>query len=132
VGIYSHGGWYGEPENELAILKTVGMSNVAMVYNFFHGQAQIDRLTDFLPKILPHLLAVNIDGMKKEGPRIITVGEGTSELDMLKLVRSRGYKGPIGILNESTERDAEVGLAENMAGLQRVLRAMGNGAALKT
>lgn len=132
VGIYNHGGWYGEPENELAILQAVGMPNVGLVYNFSHGQAQIDRFPAFFPKILPHLLAVNIDGMKKEGPRIITVGEGTSELDMLKLVRSSGFKGPIGILNESTERDAEVGLAGNMAGLQKMLRAMGDEAALKT
>ena len=132
VGIYNHGGWYGEPENELAILKAVGMPNVGLVYNFSHGHGQIDRFPAFFPKILPYLLAVNINGMKKEGPGIITVGEGISELDMLKLVRSSGYKGPIGILNESTERDAEVGLAGNMAGLQKLLRAMGDEAALKT
>lgn len=132
VGIYNHGGWYGEPENELAILKAVGMPNVGLVYNFSHGHEQIDRFPAFFPRILPHLLAVNINGMKKEGPRVITVGEGSSELDMLKLVRSSGYKGPIGILNESTERDAEVGLKGNMAGLQKMLRAMGDEAALKT
>ncbi len=132
VGIYNHGGWYGEPENELEILKAVGMPNVGLVYNFNHGQDQIDRFPAFFPKILPHLLAVNIDGMKKEGPRILIVGEGTSELSMLKLVHSSGYKGPIGIINESTERDAEVGLAANMAGLQKILRAIGDNAALKT
>jgi sugar phosphate isomerase/epimerase len=132
VGLYNHGGWYGEPENQLAILKAVGMPNVGMVYNFHHGQEQIDRFPAFFPKILPYLLAVNISGMKKEGPMIITVGEGRSELDMLKLVRSSGYQGPIGILNHSTERDAEVGLKGNMAGLQKLLRAMGDEAALKT
>jgi sugar phosphate isomerase/epimerase len=132
VGIYNHGGWYGEPANELAILKAVGMPNVGLVYNFHHGHDQIDRFPGFFPEILPHLLAVNINGMKKEGPMIVTVGEGSSELEMLKLVRSSGYKGPIGILNHSTERDAEVGLKGNMAGLQKMLRAMGDEAALKT
>jgi sugar phosphate isomerase/epimerase len=132
VGIYNHGGWYGEPANELAILKAVGMPNVGLVYNFHHGHEQIDRFAAFLPEILPHLLAVNINGMKKEGPMILNVGEGTSELDMLKRVRASGYKGPIGILNHSTERDAEVGLKGNMAGLQKMLRAMGDKAALKT
>ena len=132
VGIYNHEGWYGEPENELAVLQAVDMPNVGLVYNFHHGQAQIDRFPAFLPKILPHLLAVNINGMKKEGPMILTVGEGTNELEMLKLVRSSGYKGPIGILNHSEERDAEVGLKANMAGLQKLLRTMGDDAALKT
>ena len=132
VGVYNHGGWYGEPENELAILNAVTMPNVGMVYNFSHGQAQIDRFPEFFPKILPHLLALNIDGMKKEGPRIIPVGEGTSELEMLKLVRASGFKGPVGILNEAADRDAEVGLAGNIAGLQKVLRTMGDEAALKT
>ncbi len=132
LGVYNHGGWYGEPENELAILNAVAMPNVGMVYNFSHGQAQIDRFPEFFPKILPHLLALNIDGMKKEGPRIIPVGEGTSELEMLKLVRASGFKGPVGILNEAADRDAEVGLAGNIAGLQKVLRTMGDEAALKT
>jgi sugar phosphate isomerase/epimerase len=132
VGIYNHEGWYGEPENELAILDAVGMPNVGLVYNFSHGQAQIDRFPAFFPKILPHLLAVNIDGMKKEGPKVLGVGEGTSELEMLKLVRSSGFKGPIGIINENLEKDAEAGLARNMAGLQKMLRAMGDEAALKT
>lgn len=132
VGIYNHGGWYGEPENELTILKAVDMPNVGLVYNFHHGQEQMDRFPAFFPKILPHLLAVNINGMKKEGPMIVTVGEGANELDMLKVVRSSGYKGPIGILNHSTERDAEAGLKANMAGLQKLLRSMGEEAALKT
>jgi sugar phosphate isomerase/epimerase len=132
VGIYNHGGWYGEPENELAILKAAGMPNVGLVYNFHHGHEQIERFPVFLPQIVPYLLAVNINGMKKEGPMIVNVGEGSSELDMLKLLRSSGYQGPIGILNHSTERDAEVGLKENMAGLQKMLRAMGDEAALKT
>ena len=132
VGLYNHEGWYGEPDNELAVLEAVGMPNVGLVYNFHHGQAQIERFPAFLPKILPHLLAVNINGMKKEGPMILTVGEGTYELDMLKLVRSSGYKGPVGILNHSEERDAEAGLKANMAGLQKLLRAMGDEAALKT
>jgi sugar phosphate isomerase/epimerase len=132
VGIYNHEHWYGEPENELAILHAVDMPNVGMVYNFSHGQDQIDRFPIFFPKILPYLLAVNIDGMKKEGPRILTVGEGRSELGMLELVRSSGYKGPIGILNEAADRDAEVGLKANMEGLQKLLRVMGDDAALKT
>jgi hypothetical protein len=40
--------------------------------------------------------------------------------------------GPIGILNHSTERDAEVGLREKMGGLQKLRRQLGDEAALKT
>jgi sugar phosphate isomerase/epimerase len=132
VGIYNHGGWYGEPENELAILRSVNLPNVGIVYNFHHGHEQIDRFPGFFPKILPHLMAVNLNGMKKEGPMIIPIGEGDRELEMLKVIRASGYQGPIGILNHSTERDAEVGLKLNMTGLQKLLRAMGDEAALKT
>ena len=108
------------------------MPNVGLVYNFHHGHEQMARFPEFFPKMLPHLLAVNINGMRKDGPMILTVGEGDRELEMLKLVRSSGYKGPIGILNHMEERDAEVGLKANMAGLQKMLRAMGDEAALKT
>jgi sugar phosphate isomerase/epimerase len=132
VGIYNHGGWYGEPENELAILEAVQMPNVGLVYNFHHGREHIDRFPALFRRIVPHLLAVNINGMNREGPMILPVGEGSSELDMLKVVRASGYKGPIGILNHSTEQDAEVGLRANIAGLQKLLRVMGDEAALKT
>src|SRR4051812_32674932 len=36
VALYNHGGWFGEPENQIAIIETLkrdGLTNVGMVYN---------------------------------------------------------------------------------------------------
>lgn len=132
VGLYNHGGWFGEPENQLAILERAATANVGMVYNFHHGREQMDRFAEFFPKILPHLMAINLNGMKKDAPMLLKLGEGYRELEKLRIIRDSGYHGPIGILNHSTERDAEVGLREKMGGLQKLRRQLGDEAALKT
>jgi hypothetical protein len=46
VALYNHGGWFGEPENQIAIiekLKGQGVTNVGMVYNLHHGHEHLDR-----------------------------------------------------------------------------------------
>ena len=45
-----------------------------------------------------YLSCVNINGMKKEGPEIIPVGQGDSEKYMIDLLLQSGYNGPWGIL----------------------------------
>jgi sugar phosphate isomerase/epimerase len=132
VGLYNHGGWFGEPENQLAILQKAGRKNLGMIYSFHHGREQMDRFAEFFPKILPHLMAVNLDGMTKDAPMILNLGEGDRELEMLRIVRDSGYQGPIGILNHREDRDAEVGLRQNMEGLKKLLLKLGDEAALKT
>lgn len=133
VGLYNHGGWFGEPENQLAIIEYLKMSNIGIVYNFHHAETQIERFPEFYPKILPHLLALNISGLKKGNPgQVVPVGEGDAEMGMMKIVEQSTYKGPIGIINESTHPDAETGLKINIDGLKKILGTMGNAAALKT
>lgn len=132
VGLYNHGGWFGEPENQLAIVERAAMKNVGIVYSFHHGREQMDRFAEFFPKILPHLMAINLNGMRKDAPMILNLGEGDRELEMLRIIRDSGYHGPIGILNHSTERDAEVGLRENIEGLKKLLRQLGDAAALES
>lgn len=133
VGLYNHGGWFGEPENQLAIIAYLNMPNIGMVYNFHHAETQIQRFPEFFPKILPHLLAVNISGLRKGNPgQVVPVGEGDAEMEMMKVVEKSGYKGPIGIINESTHPDAETGLKINMEGLKKLLGTMGNAEALKS
>jgi sugar phosphate isomerase/epimerase len=132
VGIYNHGGWFGEPENQLAILQRLGMSNVGMVYNFHHAHEQLDRFPAFFPQLVPHLYAVNINGMKAGGPKILTVGQGDREVELLKIIRDSKYRGPIGIVNHIETQDAEIGLRSNMEGLKSVLRQIGDTQALAT
>jgi sugar phosphate isomerase/epimerase len=124
VGLYNHGGWFGEPENQLAILKTLKAPNVGIVYNFHHGHDQIDRFPELLARMKPHLYCININGMLKDGEtsgkKILTVGEGDRELAMLKTIEKSGWRGPIGILNHRPEADAEESLRKNIDGLNKL------------
>ena len=121
VGLYNHEGWYGEPENQLAIIEKLRMKNLGMVFNFHHAQIQVDRFNSFFPKILPHLLCINIAGIRKNDPAIYPVGSGDSEQNMMRLIATNGYRGPIGIINESTHPDAETGLRMNLDGLAKLI-----------
>ncbi|MDQ1085503.1 sugar phosphate isomerase/epimerase [Siphonobacter sp. SORGH_AS_1065] len=133
VGLYNHGGWFGEPENQLAVIDYLKKPNLGMVYNFHHAEEHIERFPQFFPKILPHLLALNLAGLKKGNPvKVVPIGDGDAEQGMMEVVKKSGYKGPIGIINEDTAPDAEVGLTLNMKGLQKVLQAMGDQQALKS
>ena len=133
VGLYNHGGWFGEPENQLAIIAYLKMKNIGIVYNFHHAETQINRFPEFFPEILPHLLSLNLSGLINGSPgRVVPIGEGDSELEMMRIVRESKYKGPIGIINESTDPDAERGLRINIEGLKRMLESLGDTAALST
>lgn len=132
VGLYNHAGWYGEPENELAILRAVKETNVGMVYNFNHAQDQIQRFPAFFPEILPHLMAVNLGGLRQGDPRNFPLGRGGSAQKMISIVWKSGYHGPIGIINETTAPDAEVGLKMNLEGLEHILANIGDTRALAT
>ncbi|WP_207423573.1 sugar phosphate isomerase/epimerase family protein [Desertivirga brevis] len=133
VALYNHGGWYGEPENQLAVIEYLKMPNIGIVYNFHHAEEQVERFPEFFPKIKPYLYAVNLMGLKGTRPaKVLTVGEGDQEAKMMKLVKDSGYKGPIGIINEETHPDAEVGLKMNMDGVAKVAEAIGDKEAAKS
>jgi sugar phosphate isomerase/epimerase len=132
VALYNHNGWPGEPENQLAVLDLVKAANVGIVYNFNHAQDQIERFPQFFPRILPHLLALNIAGLRQGQQKIYPVGRGDSEQKMIALVWKSGYHGPIGIINENTAPDAKRGLQMNLFGLQQILAEIGDESALAT
>lgn len=125
LGLYNHEGWYGEPENELAILERLNDRNVGLVYNFNHAQEHTETFAKFFPSILPHLIALNLAGLKKGDQHIYPIGDGDSEQEMIRIVWKSDFKGPIGIINEDTDPDAEKGLKMNMAGLKKVLTSIG-------
>jgi hypothetical protein len=120
VALYNHGGWFGEPENQLAVLAKLGLPNVGIVYNLHHGHDHLDRLPALLRKMKPHLLALNLNGMVKNGDRagkkILPLGQGDLDLGLLRSIRASGYRGPIGILGHTTD-DAEERLRDNLDGL---------------
>jgi sugar phosphate isomerase/epimerase len=122
VALYNHGGWFGEPENELAIIAAVGAPDVGMVFNFHHAHDLIERLPALWPRMLPHLRAVNVNGMIPGGPKILTIGEGSHERGMLRALRDAGYRGPIGILGHVDNEDVELVLQRNLDGLRAMAR----------
>jgi sugar phosphate isomerase/epimerase len=118
VALYNHGGWFGEPENQIAIIERLKMPNVGIVYNFHHGHEHMDRFPELIRKMKPHLLTLNINGMRKDGPKILPVGQGDRELEMLRAVVDSGYRGPIGVLGHREELDAEEALRLNLEGIK--------------
>ncbi|MCL4639632.1 MULTISPECIES: sugar phosphate isomerase/epimerase family protein [Olivibacter] len=121
VGLYHYDGWFSEPENQLAVINYLKMPNIGIVYNFHHAQKHLERFPDFFPKILPYLMAINVVGLKQEDDlKLVPVGWGNRELELLKLIASSPYRGPIGIINDGLEQDPEVALKKNLEGLERI------------
>ena len=124
VGLYNHGGWFGEPENQLAIIEQLKLPNVGIVYNQHHGHDHVDRFPALLAKMRKNLLCLNLNGMTKDGERrgqkILQLGQGELDLGLLKTIRDSGYRGPIGIIGH-TQDDAEARLHDNLDGLDWLL-----------
>ena len=123
VALYNHGGWFGEPENQIVIIERLragGITNVGLVYNLHHGHEHLDRFGALLRLMKPHLFALNLNGMTRDGERlgqkIMPIGQGDIDLDLLRAIRDSGWRGPIGILNH-TDEDAEARLLDNLEGL---------------
>jgi glucose dehydrogenase/sugar phosphate isomerase/epimerase len=123
VALYNHGNWFGEPENQIQIinrLKQDGVTNVGIVYNLHHGHDHLDRFPTLLQQMKPYLVALNLNGMTKNGDalgkKIMPLGQGDLDLKLLKIIRDSGWNGPIGILNH-TDEDAEARLHDNLDGL---------------
>lgn len=124
VALYNHGGWFGEPENQLAIIEALNLPNVGIVYNQHHGHDHVDRFPALLKQMMPRLLALNLNGMVPKGDqigqKIMPLGTGSLDLKLLKTVKESGYRGPIGILGH-TQDDAEARLNDNLDGLAWLL-----------
>ncbi|HEX6960453.1 MAG TPA: TIM barrel protein [Lacipirellula sp.] len=121
VGLYNHGGWFGEPENQLAIIDALDAPNVGIVYNLHHAHDHVDRLAKLLPQMLPHLYAINLNGTDrggdKHGRKILPLGQGELDLELLGAIHNSGYRGPVGIIGH-TQDDAAKRLRDNLDGLE--------------
>jgi sugar phosphate isomerase/epimerase len=119
VELYNHNGWFGQPDNEVAVigrLKQKGVSGVGMVYNFSHGHADIADFPALWKRIQPYVVAVNVTGMVSDG-RLIPPSQGDHELGMLRTIQQSGWHGPIGLIAEQGG-DAEVTLRNNLRGFE--------------
>ncbi len=118
VGLYNHGAWFGEPENQVAILKALPEFSIGLIYNFHHAHEQLVAYPDLVKLMKPYLWAVNLNGMKAEGPKILPIGKGDKEQEMIQLLKDEGFDGPWGVLGHVETADVRLILEENLAGLQ--------------
>jgi len=125
VGLYNHGGWFGDPRNQVEIIEALHrdrIDNVGIVYNQHHGHSHVDDFASLLNDMLPYLFAINLNGMDRDGEatgrKILPIGTGELDRQLLGIIQASDYTGPIGILNH-TDRDAEIVLLENLTGLAR-------------
>ena len=120
IALYNHGGWFGEPDNLVRIIDTIGSDKVKIVYNFHHAHHQVDQFGENLELMLPYLSTININGMRVEGPKIITLGQGDRELEMLRIIKASGYSGLIGLIGHTDGEDIRVVLERNLKGLEEL------------
>jgi sugar phosphate isomerase/epimerase len=138
LALYGHGrdSWFTQPENQLEIIRRLGTvdaaATVGIAYNFHHAHSQLDRFAGVLPQMLPHLLAVNLNGMRAEGPMILPIGDGDREQEMIAILHKSGYRGPVGLLHHQRTMDAAKNLARNISGLRQILTAIGDSAGAST
>lgn len=121
IGLYNHGDWFGEPENQIKILEASNLeSKVGLIYNFHHGHHQIDNFEALVDMMMPNLWCVNLNGMKKDDHKILPIGQGDYEKGMIEILDSKGYDGPYGILGHVDTADVKEILKGNLKGLREM------------
>ena len=59
--------------------------------------------------------------MRAEGPKILPIGKGNLEKDMIDVLENKGYHGPYGILGHIEEADVKIVLERNLKGLKSIM-----------
>jgi hypothetical protein len=120
VGLYNHGGWFGRPENLVAIIESMPMLDIGIIFNFHHAHDMISEFPRLVKIMEPYLWAVNLNGMNSGGPKILTLGEGEKEAEMIAVLEENGFHGPYGILGHVDDADVEQILKANLKGLRKL------------
>lgn len=124
VGLYNHGDWFGEPEHQIDIIQALADPKVGIVYNWHHGHPHLDRFAELHKVLQPYLWAVNLNGMRRAGPKILSIGSGDDDLTLLRTLVDSGFHGHVGVLGHIEEEDAEVVLTRNLQGLRQLVQAL--------
>ena len=136
--LYGHGRtkWFTQSENQIAILErlkeAMPAAQLGIVYNFHQSHAQMNRLEKVFPRLKPHLVAVNLNGMHSSGPQIATLGNGDSETEMIEVIFKSGWRGPVGIIGHNRSADVKQTLQANLDGLRSILKEIGDEPGLAT
>lgn len=121
VQLYNHGGWFGQTDNEVAVierLKELGITDVGIIYNFSHGHGDITDFAAIWSRMKAYVGAVNVTGMVENGEsKIMPPSQGKYEFEMMRVVLDSGWRGPIGLIAEQGG-DAELTLGNYLRGLE--------------
>jgi sugar phosphate isomerase/epimerase len=120
IALYNHGGWFGKPNNQLKIINSLPNDDIGVVYNFHHAHDSLNDYYSNIERLLPYLWCVNLNGMKADGPKIITIGQGDQEQNMIQTLLDLNYQGPFGILGHVKGGDPEIVLQNNLNGLHQL------------
>ncbi|MRH99287.1 AP endonuclease [Kriegella sp. EG-1] len=120
IALYNHGDWFGEPENQIKIIKNLPSEDLGLIYNFHHAHHQIDSFSELATTMMPYLWSVNLNGLRKGGPKILTVGDGDFEKLMIHQLIESGYNGDFGILGHKENSDVRKILISNLKGLNKI------------
>lgn len=118
VALYNHSGWFGNPYNQMEVIKALPHHQLSLVYNFHHAHNSIAEFPDLVKAIGPHLSAVNLNGMRIGGDKILTIGKGVHEKKMISILQKSGFMGPWGILGHVENQDVRNVLEQNLEGLR--------------
>ena len=121
VALYNHHGWFGDPHNQLEIIESLAQDSLTLVYNFHHAHDYLDEFPEIAKRIKPYLSHVNVNGMNREGPQILTVGKGNFEQEMIQLLIEEGYDGPWGVLGHIDSEDVQLVLDRNIKGFNDLI-----------
>ena len=118
LALYNHGDWFGEPANQVKIIEALPNEELGIIYNFHHAHEQLDSFPEITTTMLPYLWGVNLNGLRKGGPKILTIGKGNYEKEFINILLEAGYKGDFGILGHVESANVEIVLDDNLEGLR--------------
>ena len=118
LALYNHRGWFGNPRNQVEIIERLPEESLKLVYNFHHAHHYLDEFSEIAEIIKPYLSYVNLNGMREDGPEILTIGDGDYENKMINILIDEGFDGPWGILGHIKSEDVQKVLERNMNGLK--------------
>ena len=121
IALYNHGGWFGKPENQLRIINSLPNKDLGIVFNFHHAHDSLENYSENIKKLMPYLWSVSLNGMKADGPKIITIGKGNLEQKMIQILFDLGYNGSFNILGHVKGGDPEIILEKNYLGLVNLI-----------
>lgn len=124
VSVYPHTNFWAERvEDGIRLAQKVERKNVGTHFNLVHWKwvKQTRDLPDLLKDARPHLMCVTVNGLT--GKQIVSLEKGDYDIDaFLKLLKSTGYRGPVGLQGYSVPGPSAGHLQRSMTRWQEAMK----------